>query len=400
MVKRNKVMIIDDEHLNIAALTEILDADYDISVEIDSRDALETIERNRPDVVLLDIIMPEMDGYDVIKLLKTSDNAKIRALPVIFITGLDDTISEKKGLALGAADYIAKPFNSELVKLRVQNQIKIVNHIHMIEERDELKRQLAKIKELEAGLISAKEHAEYSNRAKSEFLSRMSHEMLTPMNAIIGMVQVAHIHFGKKNYGAIDDCLKEISTASKRLYDMLNDVLDVSGMEYNTFALTEAEFNFNSMLREILKLVGSSAEKKQQEFTFDVDRAIPSSVSGDEKRLKQVITNLLANAVKFTPERGSISFSAKVEEENAESVTLRVEVCDSGIGISSEQQPQLFNIFEQVDGSMTREYDGVGIGLVISKRIVEMMGGRIWVESELGKGAKFMFTCELKKGAG
>ena len=188
---RNVVLVIDDETANIIALTGILSPLYEVYAAKNGTDALMLAETHLPDVILLDVLMPEMDGYEVIAALKSLKST--RDIPVIFITGLNNPDAEKKGLALGAADYILKPFNPEIVKLRVQIQIKLVNHIRALEERDELERQLNLIRELEAGLIAAKEQAEHSkglaehsSRAKSEFLSRMSHEMRTPMNAVIG----------------------------------------------------------------------------------------------------------------------------------------------------------------------------------------------------------------------
>jgi len=396
---KSKVLIIDDETANIIALTNILSQDYDILASKNGRDAITLAEEHMPEVVLLDVLMPDMDGYEVINELKSSE--KTQHIPVIFITGLDNIEAEKKGLALGAADYIPKPFHSDIVKLRVQIQIKLVNHIRALEERDEMERQLNLIKELEAGLIAAKEDAEsqreiaeHSSRAKSEFLSRMSHEMLTPMNAVMGMLQVIKIRGVPEN---IKGSINEINSASSHLLEMITDVLDITGMEYGVFKLNEATFDIKSTIRGILENVEYNASQKKQILSTKIDPTIPSYLLGDENRLKQVISNLLANAVKFTPDSGEIHFSAKKDEEKNDSVTLKFEVVDSGIGISEDQQKALFTIFEQADGSNTRKHGGIGIGLALSKRIIEMMGGEIWIESELNKGAKFSFTCKFKK---
>jgi signal transduction histidine kinase len=183
-----------------------------------------------------------------------------------------------------------------------------------------MERQLNIIKELEAGLIAAKEDAEYhrelaehSSRAKSEFLSRMSHEMLTPMNSVMGMLQIMKIKGVPVN---IKNCVDEINSATAHLLDMINDVLDVTGVEYGVFKLNEATFDVKSAIRDILETVEYNATQKRQILTTSIDSTIPSYLLGDEKRLKQVISNLLANAVKFTPDNGEISFSAKRVEEN------------------------------------------------------------------------------------
>ena len=394
---KNVVLIIDDETANIIILTNILSPEYDVYAAKNGMDALMLAEEHLPDVILLDILMPEMDGYEVIATLKEME--KTQHIPVIFITGLNNPEAEKKGLALGAADYIPKPFNPDIVKLRVQIQIKLVNHIRALEERDEMERQLNIIKDLEAGLITAKEQAEHSrglaehsSRAKSEFLSRMSHEMRTPMNAIMGMLQILKVKGIPEN---LKEYISEISTASNHLLLMINDVLDVTGMEYGVFKLSSEPFNPVDLFKDILDTEEYNVSQKKQTLTSFIDPAIPPMLIGDEKRLRQIIANLIANAVKYTPDQGDISFNARKLNEDDGAFMLQIEVSDNGIGISDEHLSDLFQLFEQVDGSNTRKHGGIGIGLALSKRIVEMMGGDIWVESELNKGSKFTFTCRL-----
>ena len=394
---KNIVLIIDDETANIMALTSILSPEYDVYASKSGRDAIVLAQEHLPDVILLDVLMPDMDGYEVIGALKNLESTK--GIPVIFITGLNNPDAEKKGLALGAADYIPKPFNPDIVKLRVQIQIKLVNHIRALEERDEMERQLNLIRDLEAGLIAAKEQAEHnrslaehSSRAKSEFLSRMSHEMRTPMNAIMGMLQILKVRGIPDN---LKDYINEISIASNHLLVMINDVLDVTGMEYGVFKLTNEPFKTDMMFDEILESEKYTSAQKRQTVITDFDPLMPAMLIGDEKRFKQIITNLLANAVKYTPEQGEIRISTKILTRESGSVTMQVEVSDNGIGISEEEQNNLFQLFEQIDGSNTRRQGGIGIGLALSKRIIDMMGGDIWVESEPGKGSKFTFTCKL-----
>jgi signal transduction histidine kinase len=248
---------------------------------------------------------------------------------------------------------------------------------------------------LKTELIAAKEVAEHSSRAKSDFLSRMSHEMRTPMNIIIGMLQVLKIRGFPES---MKEYVDEISDASETLLQLIDDLLDISSMEYGAIKLSASAFNIKEMFNTITQTIEYNASQKNQSFKYSFDSAIPASLIGDEKRLKQVITNLLINAVKYTPEYGEVRFDVHVINNESRSVTLQFEVSDTGIGISKEQQSNLFKIFEQADGSDTRTHSGVGIGLALAKRIVLMMGGSIWVESELQKGAKFSFTCKLKKG--
>jgi len=531
--RKNSILLIDDERDNISSLKEILGHDYVIYASTNGKDAIETAEEFIPDVILLDVLMPEMDGYDIITALKNS--FKTRDIPVIFITGLDNIDAEIKGLSLGAADYISKPFHPAIINLRIKNQIQLIerlrqesfitNIIHnflvksntgtlyndtllmagefmsiasillykfdkndnsficheewinaesdlqtrigdkidlneeIISEinnmllsdekhpafissdlffKDKIKLQRQHIQDyivtpifikgkinaflvffrnnsdekwsksekdiavLIAGIFSAVferdaiQHAEYLSRAKSEFLSRMNHEMRTPMNAILGILQIM-------DFSNISDETKKhcniMKASAESLLCMIEEVLDISDLEYGAFTQTDSVFDFKAAVWDLLKIADKNACKKHQLLDCRVDPAIPNSLYGDEKRIKHVVNTLLANAVKFTPESGEIFFDTHVTNEDNGMVTLKVEVTDNGIGMSREQQINLFSIFEQADNSLCREYGGIGLGLALSKRIIELMDGSIGVESELGKGSRFWFTCKMRKGA-
>jgi CheY-like chemotaxis protein/anti-sigma regulatory factor (Ser/Thr protein kinase) len=196
-----------------------------------------------------------------------------------------------------------------------------------------------------------------------------------------------------------DYCLAKIQDASNHLLGVINDILDMSKIEANKFELAPAEFVFEKMLQRVVNVVNFRMDEKRQNFSVYIDRAIPHALVGDDQRLAQVITNLLGNAVKFTPEHGSISLEAVIVKEENDICTIRIEVSDTGIGISREQQGRLFNSFQQAESSTSRKFGGTGLGLAISKRIVEMMDGAIWVESEPGRGSKFIFTVQAGRGA-
>jgi signal transduction histidine kinase/CheY-like chemotaxis protein len=250
--------------------------------------------------------------------------------------------------------------------------------------------------EMTKTLIQAREEALSGTRAKGEFLANMSHEMRTPMNAIIGMTTIAK---SSTNSEKKDYCLSKIEDASNHLLGVINDVLDMSKIEANKFELSLTEFNFEKTLQRAVNVNNFRVEEKQQNFTVKLDKRIPRSLIGDDQRLAQVITNLISNAIKFTPRQGSIQLSAFLEKEENNVCAIRIEVTDSGIGISDEQQRKLFTSFEQADSNTSRKFGGTGLGLAISKRIVEMMDGRIWIESELGKGSTFAFIIQAKRGA-
>ena len=242
----------------------------------------------------------------------------------------------------------------------------------------------------------AREKAEQANRAKSEFLSNMSHEMRTPMNAIIGMTAIGKsaADIEQKNYafGKIED-------ASNHLLGVINDILDMSKIEANKLELSLVEFNFEKMLQRVINVINFRVEEKRQRFSVRIDKAIPDTLIGDDQRLAQVITNLLSNAVKFTPKFGSISLNTHFMQQVDSLCTIKIEVTDTGIGINEEQQSRLFESFQQAETSTSRKFGGTGLGLAISKKIVEVMGGEIWVESELGRGSTFVFTIQVKRGS-
>ncbi len=246
-------------------------------------------------------------------------------------------------------------------------------------------------------LSNALVDAQSANRAKSDFLSRMSHEMRTPMNAIIGMTAIgkASASTEKKDYS-----FDKIGDASKHLLGVINDVLDMSKIEANKLELSYDDFVFDKLLQKVVNVVNFRVDERRQSLYINIDRSIPASLIGDDQRLAQVITNLLSNAVKFTPEEGSIHLDATLLSEDDGLCRLQISVEDNGIGLTEEQRSRIFRSFEQAEVGTSRTYGGTGLGLSISKRIVELMDGEIWVESEAGKGAKFTFTVALRRGKG
>ncbi|QQO08881.1 response regulator [Breznakiella homolactica] len=250
-------------------------------------------------------------------------------------------------------------------------------------------------KKLEEDLVAAKDQAEYASKTKGDFLSRMSHEIRTPINAIIGMTGIA---LKSDSIERIRECLGSIDDASVHLLGVINDILDMSKIEAGKFDLSNSDFVLEYMLQRVTNVNNFRFEQKGQHFTILVDTDVPTSIVADQQRLAQVITNLLSNAAKFTPNGGRITLSVKSLGEEDGYCTLCFEVTDEGIGMTEEEQSRLFRSFEQADGSITRRFGGTGLGLAISKTIVEMMDGSISVRSVPGKGSGFTFTIRVKRG--
>jgi CheY-like chemotaxis protein/two-component sensor histidine kinase len=196
-----------------------------------------------------------------------------------------------------------------------------------------------------------------------------------------------------------DYCLEKIEDASVHLLGVINDILDISKIEANKLELSPVNFGFEKLIKKVTAMIDYKVGEKQQHFSIRIDDRIPPVLYGDDRHLFQVIINLLSNAVKFTPTGGTLELGIRLLNEEQGLCTIQIEVRDTGIGISKEQQSRLFNSFEQADSGTSRKYGGTGLGLVISKRIVELMGGRIWIESEAGKGSTFFFTIKVPRAA-
>ena len=256
-------------------------------------------------------------------------------------------------------------------------------------------RTIAQLKQTHDELIEAKEHAEELSRTKSDFLSRMSHEIRTPLNAVIGLTGIA---LKNKDGEKTLEYLEKINDASVHLLGIINDILDMSKIEIGKFELSISDFVLEQMLSRVVNVCQLRFDQKTQDFTIVVDPGVPTAIITDQQRLAQVITNLLSNAAKFTPDRGKITLSIRLQDEKEDMVTIRFEVKDEGIGITEEQMSRLFRSFEQADSSISSRFGGTGLGLSISKTIVEMMDGAIWAESTPGQGSCFIFDIRVKKG--
>ncbi|MDR0720886.1 MAG: response regulator [Treponema sp.] len=292
-------------------------------------------------------------------------------------------------IIVGAVINMTRDLNQSKTDLKATNK-KMEAHNHTLEEEIETRTQ---------NLVAAREEALANAEAKSIFLANMSHEIRTPINAVIGMAAIAR---RAENPERLNDCLNKIDAASQHLLNLVNDILDMSKIESGKMELAPELFSIKELIENVTNTISVKMAEKQQTLIMNIGDNIPNIVLGDEMRLSQVCLNLLSNAVKFTPPGKKIFFTLNTlpqtgpAQEPPENVKMEITVKDQGIGISKEEMAHIFKPFQQADSTVSRRFGGTGLGLSISKRIAELMGGGITVESSSGQGSCFRVTFSLK----
>lgn len=387
------ILIVDDNPGKLTALAAALDGmEIEIITVTSGMEALRKLLIQDFAMVLLDVNMPIMDGFETAAMIRRRPRSE--HLPILFITAdrLNDD-ERLKGYEIGAVDYILSPVLPQILRAKVA----VFADLHRLREQsyrygEEL---LSKNEEIARQNVILEE----GNRLKSEFLANMSHELRTPLNAIIGFSELLKDGITGKLNKAQREQASMIFTSGEHLLSLINDILDLSKIEAGKLMLELSKFDLPSLLNNCLSMLSEKSSRHNIQLTLDIKSNL-GAIYADERKLKQILYNLLANAVKFTNDGGRVSVTVQhvVRSDNegheVESVLIAVE--DNGIGIAATDMSKLFQPFAQLDGSLTRHYEGTGLGLVMVKRLVELHGGSIEVTSKVGKGSCFSFWLPLR----
>lgn len=373
------ILIVDDNRNNVDIVEQnLIESGFRVIKAYDGKEALERVKESNPDLILLDVMMPKLSGYEVCRYLK--GNPQYSMIPIILLTARDDIDSKMEGFECGADDYLSKPINM----LELVARVKAILHLKFLQ--DSLAQ---KNKELYAANKKLKE----LDQLKTDFTAMIVHDIRNPLTSVLYALECVEDFFNFK--ASIDETkqmLESGMTQVKRILNLVNDLLDIAKIEDDKLELVKEYFDITELIQYIITNVQPIIRERKQSIDskFFQNQVL---VYGDSEKISRVIENLLSNAIKFSPEGETITITLEPYEEDF----IKVSVKDKGEGIPADVIPKLFDRFQQVRRRREGKMKGTGLGLTISKKFVEAHGGRIWVESVPNQGSTFSFTIPCKK---
>ena len=388
---RPRILAIDDTPANLLVLATALSSRFTFQLASNGPDGLVLAAANPPDLVLLDVMMPGMNGYEVCRRMKA--DPLLNSVPVIFVTALTDAGSEMSGLELGASDYITKPINVDIALQRINNMLERESlRLQCEMQRNELERVVAeRTRSLQAAntqLQAEKSAADAVSQAKSAFLANVSHELRTPLNVILGMTTLI-----KRNptHASIPDKTGKIEAAGRSLLGMVESLLDIARKEGDIVLEEARPFDVRALLQDLAAEHAEHASRKGLRFTVEAAADVPASLSGCSQRIRDILVPIIGNAIKFS-DSGMITLRAEMADAKDAGAQLGLLVRDQGVGIPAEKLPHVFEAFVIGDDASTRIRGGAGLGLTLARSFAERAGGQLGVESTPGEGSCFRLT--------
>lgn len=358
------ILVVDDVEQNVAVISQMLRANnHQVIAAFSGEGALRILEKRVPDLILLDVMMPDMDGIEVCSRIKQS--AALQDIPVIFLSALSDTDTKVRGLEVGGVDYITKPFQSQEVMARVSNQLKISR--------------------LEQDRKQHIEELEKLNEEKDKLMQIVLHDLRSPLGGVYGLAEILKTGKEATNEALVREFAAIISSTSSFLLTLVNDLLDLAKVESGKMDVEYSEFSITQTINNCMQLLGIVAQNKGVELVCE-----PSEeeivITADEPKIIQILNNVISNAVKFTPSGGVVTVGVRYSSDKAGGRQIALSVRDTGLGIDADTLPHIFDKFGKHQRSGTAGEQGTGLGMPIVKRFVELHGGSILITSKVNLG--------------